>query len=41
MPGMKKSALDQNFYLFSQLLTSLPGLIRRALSDYHPFATSI
>nr|DAL59475.1 MAG TPA_asm: hypothetical protein [Caudoviricetes sp.] len=38
---MNNTALDQIFYFFSQLLTYLPGLIRRALSYYSPSATSI
>jgi len=38
---MKKSALDQIFIFFSDLLTSSPGLMGRGFRDYHPSATSI
>ena len=33
---MKKSALDQIFIFFSDLLTSSPGLMGRGFRDYHP-----
>ncbi|ABX66135.1 hypothetical protein STM14_2811 [Salmonella enterica subsp. enterica serovar Typhimurium str. 14028S] len=38
---MKKSAFDQILIFFYELLTSSPGLIRRAFSDSYAFATAI
>ncbi|EAO1364005.1 hypothetical protein E3N67_15620 [Salmonella enterica] len=40
-PSMKKSAFDQILIFFYELLTSSPGLIRRAFSDSYSFTTAI